>query len=29
MVEILIGTSGWHYASWKGPFFPKNLKLKG
>jgi len=20
---FLIGTSGWHYASWRGPFFPK------
>ena len=28
MAEILVGTSGWHYASWKGPFFPKGLKLK-
>jgi uncharacterized protein YecE (DUF72 family) len=28
MAEILVGTSGWHYASWKGPFFPKDLKLK-
>lgn len=28
MAEILIGTSGWHYASWKGPFYPGALKLK-
>ena len=28
MAEILVGTSGWHYASWKGPFFPEGLKLK-
>lgn len=28
MAEILVGTSGWHYASWKGPFFPADLKLK-
>ena len=28
MAEILVGTSGWHYASWKGPFFPAGLKLK-
>src|SRR4051812_5920968 len=28
MAEILVGTSGWHYASWKGPFFPNGLKLK-
>jgi DNA primase len=27
-VTILVGTSGWHYASWKGPFFPPRLKLK-
>ncbi|MGH7233774.1 MAG: DUF72 domain-containing protein [Nitrospiraceae bacterium] len=23
--RILIGTSGWTYASWRGPFYPKNL----
>jgi uncharacterized protein YecE (DUF72 family) len=23
--RILIGTSGWNYASWKGPFFPPRL----
>ncbi|TMI99506.1 MAG: DUF72 domain-containing protein [Alphaproteobacteria bacterium] len=28
MAEILVGTSGWHYASWKGPFFPKDVKAK-
>jgi uncharacterized protein YecE (DUF72 family) len=28
MAKIRIGTSGWHYASWKGPFFPRELKLK-
>jgi uncharacterized protein YecE (DUF72 family) len=28
MAEILVGTSGWHYASWKGPFFPAGLRLK-
>jgi len=28
VAQILIGTSGWHYASWKGPFFPKTLKAK-
>jgi uncharacterized protein YecE (DUF72 family) len=28
MVRVLIGTSGWHYDSWKGPFFPHDLKLK-
>ena len=26
MPQILIGTSGWHYASWWGPFFPKEVK---
>jgi uncharacterized protein YecE (DUF72 family) len=28
VADILIGTSGWHYASWKGPFYPRTLKLK-
>jgi uncharacterized protein YecE (DUF72 family) len=28
MAELRIGTSGWHYASWRGPFFPAGLKLK-
>jgi uncharacterized protein YecE (DUF72 family) len=28
MARILIGTSGWHYDSWRGPFFPKGLPLK-
>jgi uncharacterized protein YecE (DUF72 family) len=28
MAEIRIGTSGWHYASWRGPFFPEKLRLK-
>ncbi|MBW1992375.1 MAG: DUF72 domain-containing protein [Deltaproteobacteria bacterium] len=23
--RIHIGTSGWHYGHWKGPFYPKNL----
>lgn len=23
-----IGTSGWHYAHWKGPFYPKDLASK-
>ena len=23
MARVLIGTSGWHYDSWRGPFFPK------
>ena len=26
--EILIGTSGWHYKSWRGPFFPQDVKIK-
>src|SRR3569833_866217 len=25
---ILIGTSGWNYASWRGPFFPTKVMLK-
>ena len=28
MARILIGTSGWHYDSWRGPFFPTGLPLK-
>lgn len=28
MARILIGTSGWHYASWRGPFFPQGLPIK-
>src|SRR5690348_4768626 len=28
MTRILVGTSGWHYDSWRGPFFPKGLPLK-
>ncbi len=28
MAKILIGTSGWHYDSWRGPFFPKGLPIK-
>jgi uncharacterized protein YecE (DUF72 family) len=28
MARVLIGTSGWHYASWRGPFFPKSLPVK-
>jgi uncharacterized protein YecE (DUF72 family) len=28
MARILIGTSGWHYASWRGPFFPPGLLLR-
>lgn len=28
MARVLIGTSGWHYDSWRGPFFPEGLPLK-
>jgi uncharacterized protein YecE (DUF72 family) len=28
MARVLIGTSGWHYKSWWGPFFPKDLTVK-
>jgi uncharacterized protein YecE (DUF72 family) len=28
MARVLIGTSGWHYDSWRGPFFPDGLRLK-
>lgn len=28
MARILIGTSGWHYDSWRGPFVPEGLPLK-
>src|SRR3954462_5366923 len=28
MAHALIGTSGWHYASWRGPFFPPELRIK-
>jgi uncharacterized protein YecE (DUF72 family) len=28
MARTLIGTSGWHYDSWRGPFFPTGLPLK-
>jgi uncharacterized protein YecE (DUF72 family) len=26
--QVLIGTSGWGYDEWVGPFYPKNLKKK-
>jgi uncharacterized protein YecE (DUF72 family) len=26
--ELRIGTSGWHYRSWHGPFYPAHLKIK-
>lgn len=28
MTRVLVGTSGWHYDSWRGPFFPKGLPTK-
>ena len=28
MARILIGTSGWSYSSWRGPFFPKEVMIK-
>jgi uncharacterized protein YecE (DUF72 family) len=28
MARVLIGTSGWHYESWRGSFFPEGLPLK-
>lgn len=27
--DLRIGTSGWHYASWHGPFYPFEVKAKG
>ena len=28
MARVLVGTSGWSYASWRGPFFPMELPAK-
>jgi uncharacterized protein YecE (DUF72 family) len=28
MARVLIGTSGWHYDSWRGSFFPGGLAIK-
>jgi uncharacterized protein YecE (DUF72 family) len=28
MSELRIGTSGWSYKSWRGPFFPKDVRIK-
>jgi uncharacterized protein YecE (DUF72 family) len=28
MARVRIGTSGWHYDSWRGPFFPDRLPIK-
>src|SRR5215217_2193905 len=27
--DIRIGTSGWHYEHWRGPFYPENLSKGG
>jgi len=27
--QLLIGTSGWQYDHWKGPFYPEELSVKG
>ena len=26
--QVLIGVSGWRYAPWRGPFYPKGLPQK-
>ena len=26
--EVRIGTSGWHYEAWRGPFYPEDIKTK-
>src|ERR1700716_3354103 len=28
MARVLIGTSGWHYDSWRGPFYPPGIPIK-
>jgi uncharacterized protein YecE (DUF72 family) len=28
MARVLIGTSGWHYDSWRGPFYPAALPIR-
>src|SRR6267154_6452061 len=28
MARVLIGTSGWHYDSWRCPFYPASLPIK-
>ena len=28
MARVLVGTSGWSYPSWRGPFFPTGLPAK-
>ncbi|KPG01678.1 hypothetical protein IP86_02285 [Rhodopseudomonas sp. AAP120] len=27
MARVLIGTSGWHYPSWRGPFYPAGMPV--
>ena len=27
--HIHIGTSGWHYEHWRGPFYPEHLTKEG
>jgi len=27
-MELKIGCTGWSYAGWQGPFYPKNLEQK-
>lgn len=29
MAAVRVGTSGWHYESWRGRFFPAGLPIKG
>jgi uncharacterized protein YecE (DUF72 family) len=26
--QVRVGTSGWHYRSWHGPFYPADIKIK-
>jgi uncharacterized protein YecE (DUF72 family) len=28
MARVLVGTSGWGYGSWRGPFFPMEVPAK-
>ncbi len=28
MARIVVGTSGWHYDSWRGPFYPPGLPIR-
>ena len=25
---VLVGTSGWHYGSWRGPFYPEDVRVR-